>query len=182
MFSTLLGSTLAIKDFVNTEPVANLVDATWLSLPAPSSGRSSFPLYIVSVSAEPSLAKTLVQSLGTKIRLRLAGLLVIQNDTPLLVEHFDGQFGQAYHPNRGSVRLRSEEITHLLPFITAVLLCNADTIGLERLQSRRKLRLRHVVRGPTRPHGIISFFDGSERSWDLHVLCLLLNLIPASGL
>ena len=44
--------------FVNTEPVANLVEATWLSL---SSGRSSFPLYIVSVSSEPSLAKTLVQ-------------------------------------------------------------------------------------------------------------------------
>ena len=156
--------------FVNTEPVANLVDATWLSLPASSSGRSSFPLYIVSVSSEPSLAKTLVQSLGrnlnfsnrgAKIRLRLAGLLVIQNYTPLLVEHFDGQFGHAYHPNRGGVRLRIEEITHLLPFITAVLLCNADTIGLERLQSRRKLRLRHVVRGPTRPHGIISFFDGS---------------------
>ena len=59
------------------------------------------------------------------------------------------------------MRLRSEEITHLLPFITAVLLCNADTIGLECLQSRRKLRLRHVARGPTRPHGIISFFDGS---------------------
>ena len=133
MFSTLLESTLTI--FVNTEPVANLVDATWLSLPASSSGRSSFPLYIVSVSSEPSLAKTLVQSLGrnlnfstrgAKIRLRLAGLLVIQNDTPLLVEHFDGQFGHAYHPNRGGVRLRSEEITHLLPFITAVLLCNAD--------------------------------------------------------
>ena len=88
------------------------------------------------------------------------GLLVIQNDTPLLVEHFDGQFGHAYHP-RGGVRLLSEEITHLLPFITAVLLCNADTIGLECLQSRRKLRLRHVVRGPTRPHGIISFFAGS---------------------
>ena len=156
--------------FVNTEPVANLVDATWLSLPASSSGRSSFPLYIVSVSSEPSLAKTLVQSLGrnlnfsthgAKVRLRLAGLLVIQNDTPLLVEHFDGQFGHAYHPNRGGVRLLSEEITHLLPFITAVLLCNSDTIGLECLQSRRKLRLRHVVRGPTRPHGIISFFDGS---------------------
>ena len=152
---------------VDTEPVANLADATWLSLPASSSGRSSFPLYIVSVSSEPSLAKTLVQSLGrnltrgAKIRLRLAGLLVIQNDTPLLVEHFDGQIGHAYHPNRGGVRLRSEEITHLLPFITAVLLCNADTIGLECLQSRRKLRLRHVVRGPTRPHGIISFFDGS---------------------
>ena len=50
--------------FVNTEPVANSVDATWLSLPASSSGRSSFPLYIVSVSSEPSLAKTLAQSLG----------------------------------------------------------------------------------------------------------------------
>ena len=35
--------------FVNTEPVANLVDATWLSLPASASGRSSFPLYIVSL-------------------------------------------------------------------------------------------------------------------------------------
>ena len=100
--------------FVNTEPVANLVDATWLSLPASASGRSSFPLYIVSVSSEPSLAKTLVQSLGrnlnfstrgAKVRLRLAGLLVIQNDTPLLVEHFDGQFGHVYHPNRGGIRL-----------------------------------------------------------------------------
>ena len=103
--------------FVNTEPVANLVDATWLSLPASSSGRSSFPLYIVSVSSEPSLAKTLVQSLGrnlnfstrgAKVRLRLAG------------------FGHAYHFNRGGVRLLSEEITisylSLRPFCSATLI------------------------------------------------------------
>ena len=83
------------------------------------------------------------------------------DDNPLLLEAIEGTLGVVCHPNRGITRISSSEVENLLPFILGAVLRNPDTIGIECLQGRRRTQLRHSVSGPSRSHGIISFFDGS---------------------